>query len=462
MEISKYYRREYDYSKIRYESMMNPQAGSFPKVVPAKDGSSTSFWLNPNQLFKRKLQDGNFTLNFHSGHHFRYDEQLGSFDDLAEVLSYTIAKNLGTRVKTDNNGNTYEAPVVNCAEYELATFTNPQEQEYRGCVTENIVPSGAYLIKGSDLLRSLPEGSRPTNSLPDYMKAINSYSQRMGCTPDRNIKNDLIINSYFCWKIYNSDNHGSNITFLQQKLPDGGLDLSVSPIIDNGSAWELSLPYATQDGSSVTFRYEGLKNSESCIANTDENGKTTYTFTKDPFVKHTAFSLKAGSLGGHSKELNGEKFEYEYDLAAYALADPEIYSAIYAIESNFNLQGAFKEVGEKYRLTWPDHMKDVVAGASQYKTDLISSVMADYYCYTAFTNTIGEVNQDNPSETYLTFREEMQKLPLQPSAEAYMEEFLRVAQENQITVDQSQLENLEFLPKPENEQIFVQDDGVAQ
>ena len=88
--------------------------------------------------------------------------------------------------------------------------------------------------------------------------------------------------------------------------------------------------------------------------------------------------------------------------------------------------------------------------------------MADYYCYTAFTNTIGEVNQDNPSETYLTFREEMQKLPLQPSAEAYMEEFLRVAQENQITVDQSQLENLEFLPKLENEQMSVQDDGVAQ
>lgn len=462
MEICKYYRREYDYSKIRYESMLNPQKGSYPKYVPAKDGSSNSFWMNPNQLFKRKLQDGNFTLNFHSGHHFRYEEQVGSFDDLAEVLSYTIAKNLGTRVKTDNNGNSFEAPVVDCAKYELATFTNAEEQVYRGCVTENIVPNGAHLIKGSDILRGIPEGTRPTNSLPDYLKAVEAFGKRMGCAVDKNIENDLIINSYFCWKIFNSDNHGSNITFLNQRSPDGGFILTVSPIIDNGSAWELSLPYANQNNPSEGCRYETIKNSESCVATTDENGKTTYTFTKEPFVKHTAFSLKAGSLGGHSKEINGEKFEYEYDLAAHALANPEVYSAIYSIESNFNLQGAFKEMGDTYRILWPDHMKDVIAGASQYKTDLISSVMADYYCYTAFTNAVGEVNQEQPSETYLMFREEMQKLPLQPNAESYMEEFLKIAEQNQVAVDQSQLENLEFLPKPENEQAFVQDDDVVQ
>lgn len=465
MEISKYKRVELDYAKIKWEALQNKQ--NFPKSLSVDQGHSTIYQLSPEWFFKRKQQDGNHGLNsegygIHSQHHFRYDEIVGSFDDLAEVLSAEIAKGLGTVTKTDYLGNKFTSPVIDTAEYKLAVYTNKDGEEERGCLSKNIVADGGNLIQGTYFLQTLPTATAtrtPENSLPNYLHALKEYSERTGVVLDPNIQRDLIVNSYYCWKVANCDNHCNNITFIQKKGPDGRSYVTVSPIIDNGSAWESAISYINANGQN---RYELIYKAQTGKDSISPQEASEVVFTSNPFYDHTAFKLNGGNLNNHAKTLNGEQLSYEYDLAAFALANPEVYSSIYQIESNFNIDGAIEQVTQDYNLNAPPYYFETVRATTQYKSQVLSQVVSDYYCHVAYTNCVENVDMSNPSEMYLSFQQQMQQLPLQPSAQAYAEEFLKIAKQNNVAINEEALSNLDFLPSPEPAQGVGQSCDVVQ
>ena len=447
----------------------------YPKKISVKDGSSMSYWLDNNTIFKGKPADGNRGWNpVDSLHHHVYDEYAGSFDDLAEVMAYTLAKNMGTRTKTMYDGTKKEVPLVDVAYYDLAMMLDRKETEIRGCVTKNIVPIGSprnMLIKGATLLeKAFPSVNREMNSIPHYITAVQKYAEQQSQMTGRNVivdpnlKNDLIINSYFCWKIGNVDNHSSNITYLQQEMPDGSLLLSVSTLIDNGAAWGLNTSQKEQnpktDYERLTFVEKTIFNAGGVISN-NANGNPMAVFNKDPF-KHTAFYLYAGSLNGHNKQIGDEKFAYEFDLAANMLSNPEVYDAIYQIEQQFDMDKALSQVAREKYVTYPNLLPETMRGLTEFKSNLLSQVVSNYYCYTAFTSCVGEVDLENPSELYTTFCEQMSALPLQPNVESYMNEFLNIASQNQVEVDPELLATVEFMPKPEQTQNMDTTQGSAQ
>lgn len=450
-ELSRY-RKELDEAKIIYECYDKPISQKYPKMLASKDGSSMIFKTDESTFFKRKSGDGNMThdQDFVSQHHFYYDELLGTFDDLAEVLCYKLAKNMGTTFKTDNEGNVVEVPLIDCAEYQLATYTNKQGVDYHGCISKSITPNGEVLIKGIDILNRLGLEGKPENSLPNYKKALEIFSNQSECVLDKNIERDLVVNSYFQYKVGNSDNHSSNITFIQSRQPDGTLMLKVSPIIDNGGAWELMRAYAIYDSNNnFCCSHNDYCQQNRSSTQLNPEGEPKVVFNTYPY-RSVAFHLDAGNLNNCQKTLNGEDRSYEYDLAAYALSNPEIYQSIYEIESRFDIERTLSEIETEYRLRWPDGLKDFIRATTECKTNEISAIMAKYYCHTAYQKCFGEVNAENPTELYSVFQEEMSKLPLQESASGYMEEFMKIAQQNQIQVDENLLNNLNFLPSQDD------------
>ncbi len=463
MEICKYRREDLDYGRIREDSRYAGK--TYPKKLPVVDGHSTSYQISDEWFFKRKQQDGNYYLSssVHSQHHFIYEESVGSFDDLAEVLCYTLAKNMGTRIKTDNSGNQVVVPLIDCAEYKLATYLSETEELQRGCMSRNIARPGQRVIKGIDLLNYLTDNrnaaASPANTLPNYIAALKHVSRSTGTRIDRNIAQDLIINSYFCWKVANTDNHSNNIFFVQEKDENtGAWTLSVGALIDNGSAWELSMPYHVfkPDGS-MYCRYQDIYSKLTGEDEISADKVGDINLEENPFCYHNAFKLEAGDLNGHSKMLNGKKLDYEYDLAAYALTYPEIYQAIYQIEQEFDIERAFYEVSSTYSLKWPDFMKETIRATSEYKSKVLQSVMADYFCHTAYTSCVADI-QGESDVLYNLFRQEMENLPLQPNLQGYISTFEHIAEQYRIPIDRDKLSTLEFLPKQPQTQEKVETD----
>ena len=463
-EMCKYRRKEIDEARILVNSDY-----AYPKKIPAKDGTSSAVWIDKDTVFKRKLQDGNHSLNFHSTHHHVYDEFEGTFDDLAEVISYRIAKNLGTRQKVMYDGSVKEVPLVDVAEYDLAIYTNKEGVEYRGCTSKNIVPSGSIknqMIKGCDLFNILDSSSKPKNSLTNHIKALSLHRDKMQkfseapVVVDPNVEDDLIINSYFCWKIGNSDNHSGNILYVQTEQPDGTLLLSLGSMIDNGSGWELSSPQGSVDGKALTS-LERMFETKNVEISVNQNGNPTAVFNSDPF-KHNAFHLDAGNLNGHSKHLGEEKFEYEFDLAANMLSNQNVYDVIYNVETKFDADSVIADLGKEKLLNYPKLLPETIRGLTQFKSNLLSTVVADYFCYTAFSACVESVDQQNPSELYQNFQQEMLQMPLQPNVESYMQAFLNIADQNQVEVNLEGLNNINFLPKNELTQIADPNEGCNQ
>ena len=77
----------------------------------------------------------------------------------------------------------------------------------------------------------------------------------------------------------------------------------------------------------------------------------------------------------------------------------------------------------------------------------MTAVIGKYFCYTAFKACIGEIDEQNPSELYTIFQEQMTNLPLQENIEGYMDAFRNIAKENQVEIDEEKLGNLSFLPQ---------------
>ena len=122
----------------------------------------------------------------------------------------------------------------------------------------------------------------------------------------------------------------------------------------------------------------------------------------------------------------------------------------------------FEEAGKEKYLKYPDMLPETMRGLSDFKSNLLATAVANYYCYAAFTSCVGPVDQENPSELYLSFKEQMGSLPLQPNMESYMNEFLSIAEQNQVAVDPEMLANVEFMPKPEQAQNVDPAQGSAQ
>ena len=440
----------------------------YPKSVSVNKGHSSIYQISQDWFFKRKQQDGNYGADsmqtnnrssivqyFHSmggydiptpfsQHHFVYNELKGCLEDIAEVFCYTVSKGLGTVKKTDIYGRTFDAPVVDVAEYKLAEYKDKEGILQRGCLSKNILGENDNLIQGDFLLKFLKEGNIGSN-LPNYLRAIKAYTDTMGIMVDPNIQRDLIVNSYFCWKVGNTDNHRNNITFVQTKGPDGTPYIKVSTLIDNGGAYDSSLTYYINN--SQTSIYERMFQKELGTSEVTPEQAAQTVFTENRFIEHTAFRLGAGDLYGHPKTLGNKPMEYEYDVAAYALANPEIYSSIFQIEQNFNITEAAKSMSREYGLKWPDYYLEAMNACNAYKTSVISQVMADCFCHTAYTCCIGEVNMENPDALYLAFQEQMRGLPLQESIDGYIQEFMKLANQANVPVDQATLETLNFLPE---------------
>ena len=461
------YRERFDEPDIRYLT-----GDKYPKKLPASAGSSMVYQISEREYFKRKPGDGIHgmePMGIFTQHSFVNNEFYGSFDDLGEVMAYTLAKNMGTRAKTMYDGTKKQVPLVDNAEYKLAIYYTTEGVGYRGCSSTSIVPEGSprnQIIKGRQILNNV-YGSvgREFNSLPHYLSAFEKYAEQQSVATKRNVVvdpnmgNDLIINSYFCWKIGNIDNHNGNMVFVQEEMPDGSLLLGCSKLIDNGAAWQLNTTQK-KDGEKYSVTEKTFFTAGGVLAE-NENGNPMVVFTKDPY-KHTAFYLYAGNLNGHNKQIGDEKFEYEFDLAANMLSNPEVYDAIYQIEQQFDIDRAINELSKEYWLNYPNLVPETMRGLTDFKSNLLASVVADYYCYSTFTSCIGPVDQQNPSGLYLTFKEQMGALPLQPNMESYMNEFLNIATENQVAVDPEMLASVNFMPKPEQTQNADPTEGSAQ
>lgn len=440
----------------------------YPKSISVNKGHSSIYQISQDWFFKRKQQDGNYGADsmqtnnrssivqyFHSmgsfdtptpfsQHHFVYNELKGCLEDVAEVFCYTVSKGLGTTKKTDIYGRQYDAPVVDVAEYQLAEYKDKEGILQRGCLSRNILGENDNLIQGDFLLKFLNEGNIGSN-LPNYLRSIQSYADTIGLAIDPNLQRDLIVNSYFCWKVGNTDNHRNNITFVQTKGPDGTPYIKVSTLIDNGGAYDSSLTYFINNSQISIYERMFQKELGTSQVTTEQAAQTV--FTENRFIEHTAFKLGAGDIYGHPKSLGTKPMEYEYDVAAYALANPEIYSSIYQIEQNFNVAEAARSMSKDYGLRWPDFYLEAMNACNGYKTSVISQVMADCFFHTAYTSCIGEVNLEQPNELYVALQQQMRALPLQESVDGYVQEFMKLANQANIPVDQATLETLNFLPE---------------
>ena len=427
------------------------------KLLRATDGTSNTMYIkDTDEYFKECMQDGNKTPYWQDDqgrHTFLYIEEAGSFDDYAEVLSYYLAKNLGYRQKTDYAGNTQTVPMVNCAEYRLAEYLDIREYTHRGCISKSIAENGETLLKGVKILEPFKDPNRPLqkvrNSLANHKAALQIYKETQETITGRevildpNIENDLLINAYMCYRISNGDNHSSNILYTQKMLPDGRILISVAPMIDNGSAWEMS------NGTCL------INHQKIVEKNTDENGN--FVLTDSPF-KAQAFHLDAGSLNGHSKKIDGKDLSQEFEFAAHALSNPEFYQAIFQIEQNFDLEQAYKELAINYRSNLPKEVVMVTTADSNLKASFMTQAMSNYFCYTAYKTCIGEVDEENPSELYSLFQSQMGELPLQENIQGYIDAFKNIAQSQNIEVSDEQLSTLNFLPQDD----LSQTDDLAE
>ncbi|MBR3885261.1 MAG: hypothetical protein IKJ33_02205 [Clostridia bacterium] len=452
---SKYRREDFDFDEIQRQRN-NPinEKGypTYPKKVPSSQGSSFTYQVSDDWFFKRKLQDGGHPHTILSQHHFNqaYNELYGTFDDLGEVIAYTLSKNI-IDPKTNK-------PIVDVPEYRLASYKDQEGVLFRGCISKNVCDNKSKtLVSMAEILRFC--GINTTvNSIDVYMSSIEKFTKSKNCEIDLDqIRQTLIKNSFYNWKISNSDNHKNNIMFIIDRQAGGKVKFDVSPLIDNGSAYELSVRYMNDaDECRLEPMYKDIE-----LSKRDENGNVVLDFTYYPYM-HTAFQLEPKKLLIEDTKINGKNYAYEYALASEMLEDKELYRQVAEIEKQFDLDTAIKTIDETYgsglkdtpkTINWPPHLKEFMYATNDFKSKTLSFVVADYYLKVAFESSIGKADRENPSNAYLAFCREMINLPLQESKEAYDEIFLQLAQKYGFDVDKSKLENLQFKKEeqPESE-----------
>lgn len=448
---SKYRREDFDFDEIQNDRNNPPDNRGYPTyplLMPSHQGSSFTYKISNDWFFKRKLQDGGHPHTILSQHHFSqaYNELYGTFDDLGEVIAYILAKS----VIDSKTGE----PIVKVPEYKLATYKDKEGVLLRGCISKNVCDSpNKTLVSMSDIMKFAGVSG---NSIDVYMSAIEKYTRGRNCECDIDlVRQTLIKYSYFNWKISNSDNHKNNVMFIVEKLPNGKVKFDVSPLIDNGSAYELSVRYKNDDDE---IRLESLY-SDSDFSSKDENGNTVLNFSYYPYM-HTAFHLENNKLLIPDTKIGDRAYNYEYSLASEMLSDKELFRQIYEIDKQLDVQTAISEIDEIYgasikgapkEVNWPPYLKEFMFETNNVKSKILSFVVSDYYLNVAFNATIGTADKNNPSQIYQTFKNEMMQVPLLNSKEAYDEVFMAIAQKYGIEVDKAKLENLVFKSSGEPE-----------
>ncbi len=449
---SDYRRLSVDFAEIQNEKG-NPldRHGypTYPYLVPSSHGSSFTYKLSDDWFFKRKLQDGSYPHTIFSQHHFtqNYNELSGSFDDLGEVFCYFLSQTL---IHPETN-----EPLIKIPEYKLATYTDKDNIKYRGCLSKNICQSpNEKLITMADMLKW---AGTKGNSIDVYMSAVERFCKVNNCICDfAKFRRDLIVNSYFCWKVGNSDNHKHNITIIQRKTPDGKMEIFVSDLIDNGSTYELSVPYINGAELTGNTRFESLLQNDN-FSKVNEKGERVFDFTYYPFM-HNAFQLDVSVLPFEPPKFYGKHFSYEYCLAAEMLEDKELFDKIYNIEKQFDLEYAFSKIDETYgtsikgskkEIKWPPLLKEFMYATNDVKSRTISFVVVDTYLKTAYSECVEKLEPDKPNAQYETIRQVMLASPLQPKKEVYDEIFIALTENLGINIDKSKLASLKF--KVEND-----------
>lgn len=452
-------RMDFDYNEIQRDRN-NPITPKglllYPLKISAREGSSYTFKMNNDWFFKRKLQDGNHMAmeDIISQHHYGkvYDEKSGSFDDLAEVFCYEIAKNIINR-KTGKQ-------IIPIAEYKLAKYTDENNYNFLGCASKNVCKDkNDKLISMSEIMKW---ASGSGKSLDVYMSSIKRYCEIKSLKCDmESTRKGLIKQSYFCWKVANSDNHKNNIMYIISKNKNNELELSLSPLIDNGSAYELTTPYV--DENSFFKRYSEVKNASFYEKQEDIDtfGKVKYDF---PYYSrtHSAFTLETDKLLFDDVKLKSTSndpsedvsYAYEFALASEMLSDAALFEDIYEVENQFSVNqtideinekyGDIKTIGEKY-INWPPYLKDYIKITNTIKSQSLAYAVSYYYLYAAYTQCIAEIiDRNNPQEGFKEFFLQMTNIPLLESKEAYDEVFMEIAKMYGIHIDPEKLANIKF------------------
>ena len=449
-EICSLYRREdFDFDHIQRDKN-NPldQHGYpiYPLTMPSEQGSSYTYKISNDWFFKRKLQDGGHPHLILSQHHFNqaYNELYGTFDDLGEVIAYYLANSI-IDPQTKKH-------IVNVPEYRLATYNNKDQVLLRGCISKNVCENSRQrLVPMTHLLRkSMLSG----NSIDVYLQAIEQYAlqKKFECDLD-SIWRTIIKDSFFNWKIANSDNHKNNILFRIETPENGKPKLDVCPLIDNGSAYELSVRYMNDDNN---IRLEQLFTDNNFSRENDE-GKRELAFSHYPYM-HTAFKLEPNSLLISDTQIAGKNYAYEYCLASEMLSDNELYHQIYEIDRQLNPETAINAINEKYgtstkgapkSINWPPYLKEFMYATNEFKTKVLTYVVADYYLQSVAMSFGSDSIRKSITQNYNSIHDEFINTPLQASKDLYDELFVKISNKYGITIDKSQLASVQF--KKDNE-----------
>lgn len=449
-----YKRVQLDFNTIQRDPE-NPKddygCGLYPKLLSHKVGSSYVYKISKKYFFKRNQQDGNGLASdtIISLHHYnkKFNALYGSLDDVAETACYLLSKRM-INPKTGEK-------LVDVAEYALAYYDDENDIRQRGCITTNVCTEpDSQLFSMADILQRV--GSTG-NTINVYMESIKKYCELNKYECDfESVRKNLIKNSYFCWKVANSDNHKNNISLILNKGENGKFVLSVAPLIDNGSAYELSAPYYIQDAQgNIMPRFLKILNDPEYSTVNDE-GNREFAFAVYPHM-HTALHLDADSLLLTNNGLaQGKTFAYEYCLASEMLENPELFYEIAEIEKQFDLESMQKEFDETYgtaaydnKFNWPPLLKEYMKETNDCKSRTLAFIVADYYLFAAYTTCFESVDREKPTNLYNAFRDAFLSVPLLDSKEAYDELFVAVAKSLGYEVDKSKLAGLKFKKEPE-------------
>lgn len=415
----------------------------YPYLLPSSHGSSYTLKLSDNLFFKRKQQDGNLPATIFSQHHFRrdYAELSGSLDDLAEVICYYLSKDM-IDPKT-------QMPLIKVANYKLASYTDEEGVEFRGCVTENIVGENEELINMADIMKnSQGLDGKTDKTFESYSRSIQKYIRLKNIKCDfESLTQSMIKNSYFCWKVANSDNHKNNITFLLRHNQNGEKELLVSPLIDNGSAYELSAPYVAASDINNP-RFVKLLDFPD-FSKTDSNGNKFLDFSYYPFM-HNAFMFDTDNINAEITMIGDKSYSYEYGLAAKMLSDDELLRQIYQIENQIDIEKMFSAIESEYGtatgFNWPPLLKEFILATNKVKSQTLSYVTADLY----FQNAIKICEQ---SPKLVELKNEFLRLPLQQAKDDYNKLFIELCESNGIRVDKNKLGNLSVYKNEQQNQM---------
>lgn len=443
-----YNREQFDFDEIqrdRHNPLDSHGIPVYPILMSSSQGSSFTYKISNEWFFKRKLQDGGNPLEILSQHHHSqaYNELSGSFDDLAEVLCYFLAQGM-IDSKTGK-------PLVDVCEYRLATYCDKEGIKLRGCISKNLcMDPNDTLISMADILNST--SFKNGRDLDVYMAALKEYCERKKIKCDyQKTRQTLILNSRFCHKVKNSDNHKNNVTFIIHKESDGTYSIAPSALIDNGSAYEMSAPYISGGSANGESKFDSLMK-EDAYTMVDADGNKHFCFPFYPHM-HTAFFLSTDSLLFEDTRIDGKHFTYEYSLASEMLSDPELYRKVFEMEKQFDLNAAIDMLDRTYgsdirkpkkMLDWPPLLKEYMFESNNCDSKILETLLADYYTYAAYSQCVAPVDRQNPTEQFEALRQIMLTIPLQRDKESYDEIFMGIAHSMGIKIDPEKLKTIRF------------------